>query len=350
MFAYRVRMHAPQTPGEAPDMSLADSVTLDDVRKAAAQIEGHARQTPVMTSRALDAQVGARVHLKCENFQRVGAFKFRGAMHAIMQLPDVARGVLAYSSGNHAQAIALASAIRQIPATIVMPTNAPRVKLEATRGYLERGGVPGSAVVMYNPEREVREEVGAKLAEEKGLTVIPPYDHPHIIAGQGTAALELLSETGELDMLFVCLGGGGLLSGSAVAAKGLRPSCRVIGVEPESADDGAQSFRTGRLHTVRNPPTIADGARTPHLGRYTFPLIRRHVDEIITVSDDELRAQMRFVFERMKMVVEPTGVLGLAGLNRMARDGQVPEGARVGVIISGGNVDLDAFSGIVRGR
>lgn len=333
-------------PGSEPDLSLVGSVTLDDVLAAAETIRPHATRTPVMTSRTIDDRTGATVLLKCENFQRVGAFKFRGACNAISRLAPDAAGVLAYSSGNHAQGIALASALLGKRAVIVMPDNAPAVKLEATRRYLEQGGVAGSEVVTYDPQTTSREALGAEIAEKEGLAVIPPYDHPHIIAGQGTAALELIDDHGPLDALFVCVGGGGLLSGCAIAAKGLSPDCKVIGVEPELADDAARSFRDRTLHTVINPPTIADGARTPSMGRYTFPLALTHVDDIMTVSDDELRSEMRFCFERMKLVAEPSGVLGLAGL---IRSGSAFNGKRVGVILSGGNVDPAAFSSILAG-
>lgn len=319
---------------------------MHDIRAAAETIAPHAVRTPVMTSRALDERLGATVLLKCESFQRVGAFKFRGACNAISRLPSDAAGVLAYSSGNHAQGVALASSMLGVRAVIVMPENAPAVKLAATRGYLERGGIEGSRVVTYDPRSTVREQLGAEIAERERLVIVPPYDHPHVIAGQGTAALELIEDHGPLDALFVCVGGGGLLSGSAIAARSMTPACKVIGVEPELGDDAARSFRDRTLHTVNNPPTIADGARTPHLGRYTFPLALTHVDDIMTVSDDELRAEMRFCFERMKLVVEPSGVLGLAGAikRRAALRGQ-----RVGVIVSGGNVDAEAFSAIIAG-
>lgn len=334
------------SPPTEPDFNLVGAVTLDDIITAAATIRPFASRTPVMTSRTLDERVGASVFLKCENFQRVGAFKFRGACNAISKLRDDAAGVLAYSSGNHAQGVALASSLLGVRAVIVMPENAPAVKLAATRGYLERGGIDGSRVVTYDPQSTSREALGAELAEREALTVIPPYDHPDVIAGQGTAALELFEDHGPLDTLFVCVGGGGLLSGCAVAAKALNPGCRVIGVEPELADDAARSFRTRTLHTVHNPPTIADGARTPSLGRYTFPLALTHADEIMTVPDDALRAAMRFCFERMKLVVEPSGVLGLAGA--VHRRGDL-SGQRVGVIISGGNVDPNEFSAILGG-
>ena len=299
-----------------------------------------------MTSRSLNDAVGAQVFVKCENLQRVGAFKFRGAYNALAQLDGEAkrRGVLTYSSGNHAQAIALAAARLGLPAVIVMPTSAPAVKLAATRGYLADAPT-GSEIVEYDPATAVREELGALIARERGLTVIPPYDHPHVIAGQGTAALELLDEVGPLDRLFVCCGGGGLLSGSAIAAKALCGACRVIGVEPELADDATRSFRDGVLRTVRNPPTIADGARTPYLGRYTFAIVRALVDDMMTVSESEIASAMGLLMERLRVVVEPTGALATAGAIRAAREqAEGLAGSRVGVIISGGNVDLAAVS------
>lgn len=338
--------------GLPPDMSLVGSVTVDDVRAAAARLEGVARRTPVMTSRALDAAVGASVFVKCENLQRVGAFKFRGAYNALARLVEEGRqggGVLTYSSGNHAQAVALAASIVGLPAVIVMPDNAPRVKLDATRGYLE-GAPAGSEVVVYDHASTVREELGARIAGERGLTVVPPYDHPDVIAGQGTVALELLDEVGALDWVFVCCGGGGLLSGCAVVCRALGEGCRVVGVEPEAGDDVTRSVRDGVLRSVRNPETVADGARTPYAGRYTFPLICGHVDEMMTVGDEELLRAMGFLMERLRVVVEPTGALATAGLMRCAREGREGiAGARVGVVVTGGNVDLAAVSGLVSG-
>lgn len=319
-------------------------VTFDDVRHAAERICAHAHRTPVMTSRTVDEQLGGHALFKCECFQRIGAFKFRGACNAVAQLDRVrSPGIITWSSGNHAQAIALAAALHDVPATIVMPANAPAVKLAATRGYLA-GAPAGSEIVIYDPATQVREEVGHQIAEERGLTIIPPYDHPHVIAGQGTAALELIEDHGPLDLLFVCVGGGGLLSGSAIATKALLPDCAVIGVEPELADDATRSFRTGTLQSVHNPPTIADGARTPSLGHYTFPLVLRHVDDMMTVSDEELLAAMRLVWERMKVLIEPTGALALAGALRVARE--APDrlrDRRIGVIFSGGNADFAAI-------
>ncbi len=309
-------------------------VVFDDVLAAAQRIKGMAHRTPVATSRLLDAACGNQMYLKCENLQRMGAFKFRGAYNAISRLSDAEkkRGIIAYSSGNHAQAVALVCQILGLQATIVMPANAPRLKLEATRGY-------GANVVLYDQATSSREEIARALAAEHGYSVIPPYDHPHIIAGQGTAALELFEETGPLDYLFVPCGGGGLLSGSAIAAKGLAPHCRVIGVEPTAGDDATRSFHSGILHTVHNPATIADGARTPSLGQYTFPLVRQYVDDMLAIPDADLVAAMQFLWTRLKLIVEPTGVLGLAAAfnHRYA-----VEGKRVGVILSGGNVDIQA--------
>ena len=308
--------------------------TYDDVVKAAGRIEGAARRTPVHTSRTLDEWLGARLFLKCENFQRAGAFKFRGAYNAISRLTDAERkrGVLTYSSGNHAQATALAGRLLGAAVTVVMPQDAPAAKRRGTEGY-------GGLIVSYDPATEDRQEVARRLAAETNPVVIPPYDHPDVIAGQGTATKELIEEVGPLDLLLVCCGGGGLLSGSALAARALLPEARVIGVEPEAADDATRSFKTGVLQTVKNPRTIADGARTPSLGQLTFPLVRANVDDMVTVPDDALVHTMRFLWERMKLVVEPTGALGLAAALR----GKVPvAGKRVGVILSGGNVDLVA--------
>jgi threonine dehydratase len=307
-------------------------VSFDDVAKAAERLQGVAHRTPVATSRTLNERLGANVFLKCENLQRVGAFKFRGAYNAVSKLSpeERARGVLTYSSGNHAQAVALASRLLGVCATIVMPENAPAAKRRATDGY-------GARIVPYDPAKERREDVAERLRKKSEPTLIPPYDHPDVIAGQGTAARELFEDVGELDLLLVPCGGGGLLSGSALSARRLSPGCRVVGVEPEAGDDATRSFRTGILHTVDNPPTIADGARTPSLGKLTFPLVLQNVDDMVTVADDDLVRAMRFVWERMKLVVEPTGVLALAA----ALEGRVDvAGRRVGVILSGGNVDL----------
>ncbi len=323
--------------GAEPDMSLADAVTIGDIRAAADRVAGIADRTPVLSFPRLDEIAGARVVLKCENLQPIGAFKIRGATNALARLdgPTRARGVITYSSGNHAQAVALASGRLGVPAVIVMPKDAPRVKMDATRRLLEQAP-RGSEIVEYDPAEESREVLGRRIAGERGLRLIPPYDHPDVIAGQGTAALELLEDAGPLDALYVPCGGGGLLSGSAVAAKALCPGCRVVGVEPTVADDAARSFASGRLCTVRNPPTIADGARTPFLGRYTFPIVRAHVDEMITASEAEIARAALLCLESLRLLVEPSGALGLAGAIKHAR---LLGAERVGVVLSGGNMD-----------
>lgn len=317
-------------------MATLELPTYADVAAAAERIRGHAHKTPVNTSRTVDEAFGARVFFKCENYQRAGAFKFRGAFNALSRFDERQRrsGVVAFSSGNHAQAIALCARLLGIPATIVMPLDAPLAKVRATEGY-------GAKVVTYDRYTEDREQIGRTLADEQGLTLIPPYDHPHIIAGQGTAARELIEEVGELDALFVCLGGGGLLSGSALATRKLAPGCKIFGVEPEAGNDGQRSFRSGAIVHIETPKTIADGAQTQHLGQYTFPIIQRDVDDILTASDAELVACMRFFAERMKMVVEPTGCLGFAAARQMS---DTLKGKRIGVILSGGNVDLPRYS------
>jgi threo-3-hydroxy-L-aspartate ammonia-lyase len=306
--------------------------TFEDVVLAAERLAGVAHRTPVLRSRTLDELLSAHAFLKAENLQRAGAFKFRGAYNAISRLrpEERARGVLTYSSGNHAQAIALASRLLGAQATVVMPEDAPATKRAATVGY-------GARIVTYDRAREQREAVAARIQADGDPVLIPPYDHPDVIAGQGTAAKELFEETGPLDVLVVPCGGGGLLSGSALAARKLSPEARVIGVEPGAGDDATRSFRTGVLQTVDNPQTIADGARTTSLGALTFPLVRSNVDEMVTVSDDDLIRAMRFLWERMKVVVEPTGALGVAAL----LSGKVAAaGKKVGVVLSGGNVDL----------
>lgn len=323
-----------------PETALA--VTFADVQAAAERIAGSAHRTPVLRSSTLNERLGADVVFKCENLQRAGAFKFRGAFNALSRLDDTqrARGVLAYSSGNHAQAVALAGRVLGIPRTIIMPNNAPAVKREATEGY-------GATVITYDPAVESREELSRRIAAERGLTLIPPYDHADVIAGQGTAALELFEDVPALDALIVCCGGGGLLSGSAIAARALAPDCRVVGVEPDAGDDACRSFHTGTLHTVRNPDTIADGARTPSLGTLTFPIVLQCVDDMVSVSDRALVDAMRFMWERMKIVVEPTGALAAAAL----MEGLVPaRGRRIGVIVSGGNVDLAAILPLLTSR
>ncbi|OJY38239.1 MAG: serine dehydratase [Pseudonocardia sp. 73-21] len=315
------------------------TITYADVEDAATRLRGHAHRTPVLTSTRVDDEVGARLFFKCENFQRMGAFKFRGAFNALSLFDDEQRraGVVAYSSGNHAQAVALSARILGIPATIVMPHDAPAAKMAATRGY-------GATVVEYDRYTQDREAIGRSMAAEHGLTLVPPYDHADVIAGQGTAAKELIDEVGELDALFVCLGGGGLLSGSLLSVRALSPSTRVYGVEPAAGDDGLRSLRSGRIVHIDTPVTIADGAQTQHLGALTFEIIRREVDDIVTATDDELVAAMRVFAGTLKIVVEPTGCLGLAAVRRMAAE---LTGQRVGVIVSGGNVDLIRFASLV---
>jgi threo-3-hydroxy-L-aspartate ammonia-lyase len=322
-------------------MSTLPLPTYDDVVQAAGRIAGVANRTPVLTSRTVDGAFGAQVYFKCENMQRMGAFKFRGAYNALMKFtPEQRRaGVVAFSSGNHAQAIALSAKLLGIPATIVMPQDAPAAKVAATRGY-------GGNVVLYDRYTEDREQIGRDLAQKHGLTLIPPYDHPDVIAGQGTAAKELFEEVGPLDALFVCLGGGGLLSGSALATRALAPDCRLYGVEPEAGNDGQQSFRTGAIVHIDTPQTIADGAQTQHLGNITFPIIRRDVDDILTATDADLVECMRFFAERMKIVVEPTGCLGFAAARRMRDE---LRGKKVGILVSGGNIDLAKLSGFLAG-
>jgi threonine dehydratase len=306
-------------------------VSFDDIAQAHERIRGQAKRTPVLTSATVDALTGAQVFFKCENFQRMGAFKFRGAYNALSQLDNAKKrqGVVAFSSGNHAQAVALAGKILGIRTVIVMPQDAPRVKLEATRGY-------GAEVVQYS-KHEDRETLAVRLARERGLTLVPPFDHEHIIAGQGTAAKELIEDAGALDALIVPCGGGGLISGCSIAAKHLAPKCRVIGVEPAAGDDATQSFAQKKLVTIPVPDTIADGARTPSLGELTFPIVLRYVDAMLTVTDEELKRAMFFLWERMKIVVEPTGALAFAAL--FTEKISIKK-ARIGVVLSGGNVDL----------
>lgn len=320
------------------EMTLPD---YNDVASAAERIADYANKTPVMTSRTVNDEFGAEVSFKCENFQRMGAFKFRGAMNALRQFTPEQRaaGVVTFSSGNHAQAIALSAKLLGIPATIIMPHDAPAAKVAATKGY-------GGNVVIYDRYTEDREKIGRDLAEKQGLTLIPPYDHPHVIAGQGTATKELIEEVGQLDVLFVCLGGGGLLSGSALAARHLSPDCIIYGVEPAAGNDGQRSFRSGKIVHIDTPKTIADGAQTQHLGNITFPIIQQNVNDILTVSDDELVASMKFIAERMKIVVEPTGCLGFAAAR--ARKAEL-RGKKIGIIISGGNVDISRYSEFLAG-
>ncbi|KWD91206.1 threo-3-hydroxy-L-aspartate ammonia-lyase [Burkholderia ubonensis] len=313
--------------------------TFADVEAAATRIAGIAHRTPVHTSRTLNQLIGAEVFVKCENFQRMGAFKFRGAFNALSKFSPEQRkaGVVAFSSGNHAQGIALSAQILGIPATIVMPHDAPASKIAATKGY-------GADVVVYDRYAEDREAIGRRLADEQGLTLIPPFDHPDVIAGQGTAAKELFDEVGALDALFVPMGGGGLLSGTALSTRALAPQCELYGVEPEAGNDGQRSLRSGQIVHIDTPKTIADGAQTQHIGNYTFAIIKRDVNDILTASDADLVNAMKFFATRMKMIVEPTGCLGLAAaLNAK----ESLKGKRVGIIISGGNIDLERFCSLV---
>jgi len=306
-------------------------VSFEDVAAAHERIKPQAKRTPVLTSATVDALTGASVFFKCENFQRMGAFKFRGAYNALSQLSadERRRGVIAFSSGNHAQAVALAGKLLGIKTVIVMPADAPKVKLDATRGY-------GAEVVTFG-KGEDREQLSERLAKERSLVLIPPFDHPHIVAGQGTAAKELIEDAGALDALLVPCGGAGLLSGCAVAARHLLPECRVIGVEPAAGDDATQSFKQKKLVKIQVPDTIADGARTTSLGNVTFPLVMRYVSDMLTVTDEELLRAMFFLWERMKIVVEPTGALAACALLEKKVD---LKNLKVGVILSGGNVDL----------
>lgn len=312
--------------------------TYDDVTAAARRLEGQAHRTPVLRSRAADSMLGAQVYFKCENFQRTGAFKFRGGFNALSRFTaeQRKRGVFAFSSGNHAQAIALSARIHGMPATILMPHDAPASKLAATRGY-------GAEVLIYDRFKEDRAVLARTLAEDRGMTLIPPFDHPDVVAGQGTAALELFEEVGSLDHFFVCLGGGGLLGGCALAAKALAPNCRIYGVEPEAGNDVQMSIATGRRVQIDVPRTIADGAQTQQVGEITFEIIRESVDAIHTASDPQLVECMRFYAERMKMIVEPTGCLSFAGARWSNLD---LKGSRVGILVSGGNVDLARFAAL----
>ena len=314
--------------------------TFDDVKAAALRLAGHAHRTPVMTSATADTLLGASLFFKCENFQRMGAFKFRGAFNAMSMLGDAQRkaGVVCFSSGNHAQAVALSGRLLGIATTVLMPSDAPPLKIEATRNY-------GGQVVLFDRFKDDREMLARKLANERGMTLIPPYDHKDVIAGSGTAAMELIEEVGQLDFLFVCTGGGGLLAGSALAARALSPQCKIYGVEPEAGNDVQQSFAKGEIVKIATPKTIADGAQTQSAGILTFPMIQRDVDGIVTATDAQLVEGMKFFAERMKMLVEPTGALSFAG----ARHAGLPiAGKRVGVIVSGGNVDLQRFAELVK--
>ena len=315
------------------------AVSFDDIVAAARRLDGVAHRTPVLTSRTADERTRARLFFKCENLQRMGAFKFRGAYNAIARLPEAQRrrGVMAFSSGNHAQAMALAGRLLDTKTTILMPADAPSIKLAATRGY-------GAEVIEFDRMREDREALARRISQERGLTLIPPYDHADVIAGQGTAARELIEQAGPLDYLFVCVGGGGLISGCAVASHAMQPGCRVFGVEPEAGNDVQQSLTRGVIVTIAVPKTIADGAQTTHPGLLTFPIIRERVEHVVTVTDHQLVDTMRFFAERMKLIVEPTGCLAAAAVLGRVID---VSGARVGVIISGGNIDLSNFSALL---
>ena len=314
--------------------------TYADVVAAAQRLQGHSHPTPVLRSATADQLLGAQLFFKCENLQRIGAFKFRGAFNALSAMSPAQRaaGVVTFSSGNHGQAVALSARLLGMRAVVLMPKDAAQAKIDATRGYLD--GTAGE-VVLYDRYTQDREQLTQQMALERGLVLIPPYDHAEIIAGQGTAAKELFEEVGALDALLVCVGGGGLLAGSALAARALSPGCKLFGVEPEAGNDGQQSFRTGKIVNIPTPRTIADGAQTQHLGQLTFAVIRENVDDMLTVTDGQLVDAMRFYAERMKMVVEPTGCLSFAAACHAGLD---LRGKRVGVIVSGGNVDMTRFA------
>jgi threonine dehydratase len=316
--------------------------SYSDVVAAAERLQGIAHPTPVLRCNAMDARLGAKLFFKCENLQRTGAFKFRGAYNALAQFTPEQRehGVLTFSAGNHAQAIALSARLLDMPALVVMPEDAAVSKMTATREY-------GAQVVTYNRHTEDREAISRQIAHERGMTLVPPFDHPHVIAGQGTAALELLQEIPDLDYLFVSLGGGGLLAGTLLTVQAMAPHCKVIGVEPATANDAQQSLRAGHIVRIPHPQTIADGAQAQALGELTFPIIRSHVEDIVTVSDQQLIDALRFFAQRMKMVVEPTGALALAGAQDFSGEdhgAKLLHGERVGVIVSGGNVDLARYA------
>ncbi|WP_444994701.1 threo-3-hydroxy-L-aspartate ammonia-lyase [Aliikangiella sp. IMCC44359] len=311
---------------------------FEQIKAASQSLIGHANQTPVFTSSTLDNQLNANLFFKCENFQKVGAFKFRGAFNSISQLSsqEKEKGVIAYSSGNHAQAIACVGHMLGVKTTIVMPSDAPSIKLAATRGY-------GAQVITYNPQTQTRESVAEEILQQNDLTLIPPFDHPNVIAGQGTVAYEFFQSHPQLSTIIAPCGGGGLLSGTAIAAKHMNPECQVVGVEPELANDATLSFQTGKLHVKPNPPTIADGTRTASLGGLTFPIILQNVDQMVTVTEAAIKEAVRFFFARMKMVVEPSGALGLAAL----MSGAIKPKGNIGVIISGGNIDSKTMAEIL---
>jgi threonine dehydratase len=323
-------------------IARGEAVTFDDVRAAAARLRGVVHRTPVVTSTTLDARTGARAYLKCENLQRGGAFKIRGAYNRIASLDEDVRkrGVVAFSSGNHAQGVALAARLLSAPAVIVMPFDAPAAKVAATRGY-------GAEVVFYERATMNRAELAEGLARERGATLVPPYDDPAIVAGQGTVALELLEDVPDLDVLLVCTGGGGLTAGCALAATALRPGIEVYGVEPEAGDDFALSFAKGERVEIAVPRTIADGQQTTSPGEITFPIVKRLCAGILTVSDDDLRDAMHFAFERLKLVIEPSGASALAALLTAKASFA---GRRVGVVVSGGNVDAIRYAEVLTSR
>lgn len=320
--------------------SEVSDITFEDIQAAAQRLKGAAHRTPIATSRSLNRQAGAALFCKCENLQRVGAFKFRGALNMIGQLSEAQRkrGVVAFSSGNHAQAVALVAKLLALPAVIVMPHDSPAVKLEATRGY-------GAEVVLYDRHRDNREAIAKKLSDERGLTLVPPFDHPQIIAGQGTVALELLTDLPDLDVLVAPIGGGGLISGCSIAAHAMRPALRIVGVEPKSANDTSLSLEKGLIVSTPLSPSIADGLLTPAPGRLTFPIMQRHVESVALVTDDEIAEAVRFLLLRMKLLVEPSGAAAVAAL--MA--GKVPnvQGKKIGVVLSGGNVDPTSLARIL---
>ncbi len=316
-------------------MDANGNVDYADIVAASHRVQPFVHRTPVLTSTYVNRTTGAEVFFKCENIQKTGSFKFRGATNALSLLTSSSKacGVVAYSSGNHAQAIAHAATLHGVRSVVVMPSDAPTIKINATREY-------GADIVFYDRHTQRREEVAAHSVSQQDMVLIPPFDHPHIIAAQGTAAMELFHEVANLDYLVVPVGGGGLLGGSAVAAATLAPQCKVIGVEPEAGDDAGQSFRTGRIVEIPVPFTIADGAQTTRIGEHTFPLMRRYVYDMISVSDESLKRTTRLLMERMKLVVEPTGCLAAAAL---WEGGIQTQGARIGIILSGGNVDLQTL-------
>ncbi len=314
---------------------------FEKITAANKRLKGIANKTPVMQSSTLNKRLNTKIYFKCENFQKIGAFKFRGAYNAISQLSDKQKrqGIITYSSGNHAQAVALVGKMLEVNTTIVMPNNAPKIKQRATEGY-------GARVVIFDPQQTTREQVTEKENKDNQLALIKPFDNENVIAGQGTVAFELINEIKDLDMMLVPCGGGGLLSGIAIATKGKLPDCKVIGIEPEMADDATKSFYTGILHSNLNPPTIADGTRTTSMGNITFPLVREYVDEMKTVSEEAIKEAVRFFYYRMKLVVEPSGALGLAAL----LSGVIEAKGNVGVIVSGGNIDGEIMGDILSGR